>query len=154
MNNDHIVVIVDTQERQDVSVMHPLLQRAVITVLQQHEIERCEVSVVLTSNEEIQQLNARFRQQDEPTDVLSFPMDGDAAASDEHTGLLLGDVVISVEKAFEQADEYGHSPQREFTFLAVHGVLHLLGYDHDTEEERVNMRQAEERALKTLQLER
>ncbi len=99
-----------------------------------------EVSVLITNNDEIQALNAQYRELDLPTDVLSFPMDEE----------YLGDIVISMEKLFEQAEEYGHSPQRELGFLTVHGMLHLLGYDHIEEADRVLMRQREETILHEL----
>lgn len=97
----------------------------------------CELSVTFTDNGKIRILNRDYRGIDRPTDVLSFPMysfsDGDVPDGDEH--VMLGDIVISVEKAREQAAEYGHSLRREIAFLAVHSVLHLLGYDHETSEE-------------------
>ncbi|GAV22054.1 rRNA maturation RNase YbeY [Carboxydothermus pertinax] len=111
--------------------------------------EGCEgvVSVALVDNNYIQSLNRDYRQKDTPTDVLSFPL-----ADDEDD--VLGDVVISLEKALEQAKEYGHSFLREVSFLTVHGVLHLLGHDHYTEEETRIMREKEEKILKALGLER
>ena len=97
----------------------------------------CELSVTFTDNGKIRILNRDYRGIDRPTDVLSFPMysfsDGDVPDGEEH--VMLGDIVISVEKAREQAAEYGHSLRREIAFLAVHSVLHLLGYDHETSEE-------------------
>ncbi len=98
-----------------------------------------EISVMFTDNEGIRALNSMHRNIDRATDVLSFPMfeyDEDGNISDEYAELnemgeiLLGDIVISLEKAFEQAGEYGHSFSREVGFLTVHSMLHLLGYDH------------------------
>ncbi|MBE6670860.1 MAG: rRNA maturation RNase YbeY [Ruminococcaceae bacterium] len=89
----------------------------------------CEISVTFTDNENIRELNREYRDIDRETDVLSFPMEDDG---DE---VVLGDVVISLEKAKEQAEEYGHSIEREISFLCVHSCLHLLGYDHETSEE-------------------
>ncbi len=86
----------------------------------------CEISVTFTDNENIRELNKEYRDIDRETDVLSFPMDEDD---------MLGDIVISLEKAKEQAEEYGHSIEREISFLCVHSCLHLLGYDHETSEE-------------------
>ena len=108
-----------------------------------------EVNLTLTDNEGIHSINKEFRQIDRPTDVLSFPMlsydaPGDFAFLDEEDcndfnpdsgEALLGDIVISVEKVIEQADNYGHSIEREFAFLITHSMLHLFGYDHMTEEE-------------------
>ena len=89
----------------------------------------CEISVTFTDNENIRELNREYRDIDRETDVLSFPME------DEGDDVVLGDVVISLEKAREQAEEYGHSIEREISFLCVHSCLHLLGYDHETGEE-------------------
>ncbi|MEE1013849.1 MAG: rRNA maturation RNase YbeY [Clostridia bacterium] len=107
-----------------------------------------EISVMLTDNDGIQALNAMHRNIDRPTDVLSFPMfeyneDGeiieDYAEFNEMGDLCLGDIVISLERAQEQAEEYGHSFVREVTFLTVHSMLHLLGYDHMTPEDEEEM---------------
>lgn len=112
-----------------------------------------EVNVLLTDNEGIHQINLDMRQIDNPTDVLSFPMcdfetPGDFDALEEtpeayfnpDTGeLMFGDIVISVEKVKEQAEKYGHSETRELAFLVAHSMLHLSGYDHMEDEERVEM---------------
>ena len=103
-----------------------------------------EVSILITDNAEIKALNAEYRDIDAPTDVLSFPMDDEC----------LGDIAISMEKVLEQAEEYGHSPEREIAFLTVHGMLHLLGYDHIEEEERVQMRAREDQILNELGIHR
>ncbi len=105
----------------------------------------CEVSVTFTDNEGIRELNNKFRQIDRPTDVLSFPLfdfDGESEEPPVDDIMnMLGDIVISLEKAKEQAEEYGHSFEREVAFLCVHSMLHLLGYDHETsEEDDKNMR--------------
>jgi probable rRNA maturation factor len=109
-----------------------------------------EISLVFSDDDEVRDLNREYRGLDEPTDVLSFAQEeGDPAPSLIARGLprLLGDVVISVERAEAQAAEYGHSFRREVAYLAVHGLLHLLGYDHETVAERELMRQKEEAAL-------
>jgi metalloprotein, YbeY/UPF0054 family len=114
-----------------------------------------EVSVVLADDEYIHQLNRQYRQKDSPTDVLSFAMN-DLCAGDQEPEIaeapadieiLLGDIVISLETASRQAQEFGHSLERELAYLTVHGMLHLLGYDHEVEEERTEMRQEEEYIL-------
>ncbi len=97
-----------------------------------------EVAVTFVENDHIQQLNRQFRDMDKPTDVLSFPLDEEDA---------LGDIIISIPKAKEQAEQYGHSFEREMGFLAVHGFLHLLGYDHETEEEEKAMFGRQEQIL-------
>ena len=116
-----------------------------------------EVSVSFVTNEQIRQLNREFRQKDTPTDVLSFPL-GENGNYDENpeSGLLqLGDIVISVEKAYEQARTYGHSLQREIGFLTVHSMFHLLGYDHEQGGlQQVIMREKEESVLTNLGLQR
>ncbi len=123
-----------------------------------------EVSVSFTNNEEIRQINYEQRGIDSATDVLSFPMlelvPGEEYKAgpedlDPETGrVYLGDIVISLERAEEQAKEYGHSIERETAFLAIHSLLHLLGYDHINEEERKEMRLHEEAVLTALSLTR
>lgn len=99
-----------------------------------------EISFTFTDNENIQEINRDYRGIDRPTDVLSFPMlefDADEIDADyetEYGYVLLGDIVISVERAREQADEFGHSLRRELAFLTAHSMLHLLGYDHVDDE--------------------
>ena len=106
-------------------------------------VENGEVSITLTNNEYIHQLNKKYRGLDGPTDVLSFAFADSQEEEPEIEGGLeteiLGDIIISVEKAREQAKEYGHSLKRELSFLTVHGMLHLMGYDHMDEEERLEM---------------
>jgi len=96
------------------------------------EVEPRNVSVLITDNEEIRSLNLEYRQKDAPTDVLSFPLFDEDGTLDEDE---LGDIVISLERAKAQAEEYCHSFKREMAFLTVHSMLHLLGYDHVTSEE-------------------
>ena len=119
-----------------------------------------EVNVILTDNPSIQKINREHRQIDAPTDVLSFPLvDYGRPADFSHveeqaedyfnpeTGeLMLGDIVISVDKVEEQAEKYGHSQRRELAFLVAHSMLHLCGYDHMEEEERLDM-EARQRAI-------
>ncbi|MDN5330984.1 MAG: putative rRNA maturation factor [Tepidanaerobacteraceae bacterium] len=116
---------------------------------------KVEVSVALVDNAYIRELNKTYRGKYAPTDVLSFPI-GEESLVDENEEIerLLGDIVVSLEKAEEQANDYGHSFEREVIYLIVHGTLHLLGYDHENEEERKVMREKEERTLKALGLPR
>lgn len=129
------------------------------------DYERCpyeaEVNVVLTDNEGIRQVNREYRSIDSATDVLSFPMleyenpsdfEGvEEMAADcfnpESGELLLGDIMISVDKVEEQAEKYGHSQKRELAFLVAHSMLHLLGYDHMAEEERLIMEKKQNEIL-------
>lgn len=135
-----------------------LIRRACNAVLQmEHFPETAEVSVTFVDNEEIAQLNTQYRDKPQPTDVLSFPLgvDGQYDRNNETGALMLGDVIISMEKAQEQAGLYGHSLQREVAFLTVHSMLHLLGYDHEKGGmEAVRMREKEERTLLQLGLPR
>lgn len=107
---------------------------------QKEEIESgSELSVTFVSNEKIQEINREYRNKDYATDVISFALEemgeGEIEVSGGDMPRVLGDIIISVKKAEEQAEEYGHSFQREIGFLAVHGLLHLLGYDHENEED-------------------
>lgn len=103
----------------------------------------CEVSVSIVDNEEIRQINKQFRGIDRATDVLSFPLlsfeEGEKPDCNEKDEVLLGDIIISIERAREQAEEYGHSLKREIAFLTAHSMLHLLGYDHMEEGEEAEM---------------
>ena len=117
-----------------------LINRVVKATLENENFKKdAEVSVSFVDNETIHKLNLEYRGKDKPTDVLSFPMtDGDEEEDDIDlsTGaVMLGDIIISAEKAMEQANEYGHGIEREICFLAVHSTLHLLGYDHETSED-------------------
>lgn len=131
------------------------------------DYEKCpyeaEVNVILTDNEAIREINREQRQIDSATDVLSFPMvDYETPSDFDHveeavedyfnpeTGeLMLGDIVISVEKVEEQAEKYGHSQTRELAFLVAHSMLHLCGYDHMEEEERLEMEERQRAILDT-----
>ena len=131
------------------------------------ETEHCPydvcVNLVITDNEEIKRVNKEFRSIGAPTDVLSFPMipfetpadysvaEDDESCFDLDSGeLLLGDIMISAERAAAQAEEYGHSVKREFCFLVAHSMLHLLGYDHMTPEEAADMEARQAKALEEL----
>lgn len=116
-----------------------------------------EVSVSFIDNEQIRELNDEFRNKNTPTDVLSFPLgeNGVYDKNNETGAYILGDIVISVPKAIEQAKIYGHSLRREIGFLTVHSMLHLLGYDHENEGiEAAKMREKEEWILSKLGLQR
>lgn len=142
-------------------VIKNVVKRVVDTENCPYEVE---VNVLLTNNEEIHEANKDFRNIDRPTDVLSFPMvDYDFPAdfslvnespegylNPETDELLLGDIMVSVDKVYSQAEEYGHGIKREFAFLIAHSMLHLLGYDHMEEEERMVMEAKQEAILETL----
>jgi probable rRNA maturation factor len=122
------------------------------------ENQDIEISLTMVTPEEIKELNRAYRGVDKVTDVLSFPQfeeDEEIPSADFSFGeISLGDVVICVEKAQEQADEYGHSFEREFVYLFVHSLLHLLGYDHMEDDEKVIMRLKEEDVMEHLHLRR
>ncbi len=132
--------------------------------------EKCpyevELNVILTDNQEIKEINNNYRSIDAPTDVLSFPMIDYETPSDfsgleeeednyfnPETGeLLLGDIIISVEKVIVQAEQYGHSAERELAFLTAHSMMHLFGYDHMEEEERIIMEEKHRNVLDELHI--
>lgn len=107
-----------------------------------------EISVSFVDNIEIQELNREYRGVDRETDVLSFPMDEDLPVPIP----ILGDIIISVEKAYEQAVEYGHSLDRELAYLTAHSMFHLMGYDHMSDEEKQIMREKEKEVMKNLRI--
>ena len=127
-----------------------------------------EINVLLTDNEEIRQYNRDYREIDRPTDVLSFPniefeTPGDFSLAEENeadcfqpdTGeLILGDIIVSVDKVIEQAESYGHSRLREFAFLVAHSMLHLCGYDHMEKQEAAIMEAKQEAVLEALHITR
>ena len=114
------------------------------------DVDRSEISVTFVDMEEIHQLNRDYREVDSPTDVLSFPQFDDLKDLPEEGEIALGDVVICKDKAEEQAQEFGHSFEREIIYLFVHSVLHLLGYDHMDEDEKKIMRRQEEAVMEQL----
>ncbi|MDY3240648.1 MAG: rRNA maturation RNase YbeY [Anaerovoracaceae bacterium] len=121
---------------------------------EQIDTERSEISVTFVSLEEIHELNREYRQVDSPTDVLSFPQFDDLDELPEEGEIMLGDVVICSDRAKEQAEEFGHSFEREIIYLFVHSVLHLLGYDHMEEDEKRIMRRREEEVMERIGLKR
>lgn len=144
--------------------LQSIIQRAVSTVMDVLECSDtdCEVSVLITDNEGIRVINRENRNIDAPTDVLSFPIlefDDDGVMIEEsgdYDGdlLLLGDIVISLERAKEQAEEYGHSLEREVGFLSAHSTLHLMGFDHQGEEDTPVMRAHEKAVMERMGLRR
>ncbi len=115
----------------------------------------CEVSLVFVDNAQIHEMNRDYRGKDQPTDVLSFPqyeMVSEMASYPEE--LALGDIVISLERAAEQAEDFGHSIEREICYLTAHSMFHLFGYDHDTDENTKIMRSKEEAVLSNLGIHR
>lgn len=144
--------------RQDkIKVSEELLERIndiiVETLHYEGYDDNYEVSLSFVDNEEIHELNSEYRGVDRATDVLSFPLltdEFDIEIEEES----LGDIVISLERALEQSEEYNHSFEREVCFLVCHSMFHLLGYDHDTEENTKDMRKREEDVLNKLNITR
>lgn len=130
-----------------VSLLENVLQSGLVG----HQKPQAEVSVILVSDDYIRELNLEYRGLDEPTDVLSFAMADEAtctaAVLPKDAPELLGDIYISIERTLEQAKEYNHKLVRELCYLAVHGLLHLLGFDHQTTEETADMLAEEEKML-------
>ena len=124
----------------------------------EHEFftQECEININITNNKEIRELNKQYRGIDKETDVLSFPMyTVEELKSQNFPGeMILGDIVISIEKAEAQAKDYGHGKDRELAFLTVHSVLHLLGYDHETLDDEAVMIRKQEEILSKLGMER
>ena len=115
--------------------------------------KRCEISVTFVDLDKIHELNKQYRGVDKPTDVLSFPQFDDLEEEiPEVCEICLGDVVICEQKAREQAEEFGHSFERELVYLFTHSVLHLLGYDHMEDDEKKAMREREEEIMKQIGL--
>ena len=146
------VVITNDQKKEKIPTgIRLLIRRCCHAVLELEGFEgSAEVSVTFVDNERIHELNNQYRGIDRETDVLSFPLGENGIYDINHdTGAkLLGDIVISVEKAMEQAKLYNHPLQREIGFLTVHSMLHLLGYDHENGGiEEVHMREKEETVL-------
>ena len=142
----HYIHFTNEQEIENVTAeLRCLVKAAVYAALAYEDFRRsAEISVTFTDNEGIREINREHREIDAPTDVRSFPILGDDEDGDTNPGtgaVILGDIVLSLERAREQAAEFGHSFTREVAFLTVHSVLHLLGYDHvNSEEEDKEMR--------------
>lgn len=162
---------IDFENEQEQQFEFDFLEVAELVINGVLDQEECpyevEVSLVLTTDEEIHKTNKEFRNIDRPTDVLSFPMvdfeepanydfleEDDSYFHPESGELMLGDIMISIPRAVEQASEYGHSVKREYAFLIAHSVLHLLGYDHMEEEERLVMENKQREVMKTLKIAR
>ena len=124
------------------------------------ENSKLYISITLTNPEHIHEINKQYRNVDRATDVLSFPMfekeeiDNKIAQKDFEHEDVLGDIVISIEQVEKQAKEYGHSFEREFAYMLVHGFYHLMGYDHIKEQDKVIMRPKEEKVLEKLGIRR
>lgn len=154
---DKIRVIISNNQKE-VKIptgLRMLVRRCCNAVLRMENFQgAAEVSVTFANNEQIHELNKMHRNVDAPTDVLSFPMgeDGKYDIDPATNAKILGDIVISMEKAVEQAERFGHTLQREVGYLTAHSMLHLLGYDHEEPLEKVHMREKEELVMTQLGL--
>ncbi len=155
------VKVVITNDQKEVKIptgVRMLVRRCCTAILVNENFNgSAEISVRFVNDEEIRRLNLKYRQKDTSTDVLSFPLgiEGVYDVNNDTGAQLLGDIVISVEHAVEQAERYGHTLQREIGYLTVHSMLHLLGYDHESGGlDLVRMREKEETALTQLGLKR
>lgn len=141
-------LIIANQTDQNIE-MDEKLESVVKTVLDTEGLSLdYEVSITFVDKDEIHKLNKEFRSVDRPTDVLSFPMDEDFFI--EGVDTMLGDIVICMDVAKEQANDFGHSLDREIMYLTAHSMLHLLGYDHMEENEKLEMRAREKEVMKIL----
>ena len=155
-----IIDLLDMQEVIEIDPIHlDIMKKAAekTLIIENKDTEAFEVSITITDNEQIKELNKQYRSINAPTDVLSFSFLEDENEEmiqnqDEIEATLLGDIIISIERAIEQANEYGHSLDRELAFLTIHGVLHLLGYDHMNEEEEKIMFSRQKEILKEMNL--
>ncbi len=146
--------IVNETDYDLVESMEIMLNKALDTVLSIESLSfDGEVSLLFVDDERIRELNRAYRNKDASTDVLSFPQyDSIIDNGVEDAYVYLGDVVISIDHAKSQAEEFGHSLEREIIYLAVHSLLHLLGYDHMEDQEKLRMRTQEKEILKELQI--
>ena len=138
-----------TNETVDSSLLNNIIDYA----LKHEKIDNGVVNVMIVNNEEIKSINKRYRGIDNPTDVISFALEDD----DTFVSIpirVLGDIYISIDKVYEQAKEYGHSVKRELAFLTVHGILHLLGYDHMNKEDEIVMFKKQDEILDNFNIRR
>ncbi len=155
---EKIRVIISNRQKQ-VKIptgLRMLIRRCCHAVLQMEDFQdSAEISVSFVDNEQIREMNRQYRNKDSVTDVLSFPMgeNGQYDVNHETGAKILGDIVLSMPRAVEQAEAYGHSLEREVGYLTAHSMLHLLGYDHENGGlERVRMREKEEEVMRELGL--
>ena len=162
-----MTIILEQEYDRDLGINYEEIADKVINYALDYE--KCpyeaEISLTLTDNNGIHEVNKEFRQMDKPTDVLSFPLveydtpgefdfleEMDECFNPETGELMLGDILISLDKVYEQANEYGHSVTREYAFLIAHSMLHLMGYDHMEEDEAKIMEKKQEEILNALNI--
>ena len=148
-------IFYDSEFELEAELLEKMEAGAVICVDEEGiDSDRVEISLTLVDADEIQQLNRDYRNVDKVTDVLSFPQYDDLNELPEEGEIMLGDVIICRQRAEEQAEEFGHSVEREMVYLFVHSVCHLLGYDHMEEDEKAEMRAKEESVMEQINVTR
>ncbi|MCW6702374.1 rRNA maturation RNase YbeY [Anaerococcus sp. NML200537] len=147
----NLLISNNSKEDLDLDQIEAMAYKTIEEVLRVEDFTSdVEVSLTLVDKDEIHTLNRDYRGVDRPTDVLSFPMDDEIFPGEEDVDLILGDIVICLDIAKAQAEEYGHSLERELSYLICHSTLHLLGYDHMEEDEKAIMRGKEKEIMKNL----
>lgn len=142
---DNVEIFNETNEEiENIKILKPLLEYARKT--ENLENTELEFSVIIVDNKKIHEINKTYRNVDRPTDVISFAFEDNEGITPNNMRIL-GEIYLSVEKAKEQAKEFGHSEKREVCYLSIHGLLHLLGYNHEEDEEKKVMRSLEEKIL-------
>lgn len=155
------MVEIEIKDVETRKIEEEIIKKVVSTVLEEEGIKHeLDIYITLTNDEEIHKINKEYRDVDRPTDVLSFPMfereeiDSLKQAKEDDVEEILGDIIISIPRVISQAEEYGHSYERELAYLTTHGMLHLLGYDHMVDDEKAIMREHEEAVLSILNINR
>lgn len=142
----------ETDEKLDEEIKD--IKKTMKYAVEKLELGEVEFNIIIVDNEYIHNLNKNYRNIDRPTDVITFALEDDKTFDVSEYGRVLGDVYISIDRAREQAEEYGHSLKREICFLATHGLLHLLGYDHMKPDEEKVMFSLQEEILSELGINR
>ena len=153
------IIYEDIEENRE---YEPIIKKVIEKCFEEEKIQNSKLcmTIILTTPQNIRKINKEYRNIDKETDVLSFPMfekdelDKKIENNDFEYEDVLGDIVISIEKVKEQAEEYGHSFERELSYMLVHGFYHLMGYDHIEEEDKKVMRPKEEKVLRDLEITR
>ncbi len=153
------ITYIDVEEKSEYK---NIVEKVLCKCFEEEKIQNSKlmITITFTTPEKIKQINSEYRKIDKETDVLSFPMfekeelDKKIVSQDFLLEDILGDIIISIEKVREQAKEYGHSFERELSYMIVHGFYHLMGYDHIKEEDKVVMRPKEEKILSSLNITR
>ena len=151
----NLLIANDTNEDLDLDLIRKKAEKTITEVLRVENIsENAEVSLSIVDKETIHKLNKDYRNVDRETDVLSFPLDEEGFDNEGNPLILLGDIVICLDVAEDQAADFGHSLEREIMYLICHSTLHLLGYDHEEEQDKKVMRSKEKLIMDKLDIHR